>query len=80
MKSANGNYERLQFLKARSHGKLIALLNKIEGISELIQFVVMPTGFHGVWVMTDMPSRKIRTRNTEKVEQALPTQTEEIKK
>jgi hypothetical protein len=80
MKVSDGNYERLQFIKARGPEKLIQKLNKIEGISEIVQFVVQPDGRHGVWIAMDKPSKKVRLKKPEKLEIALPTQTEEIKK
>ena len=73
------NYDRLQFLKALKPDQLIKKLNEIEGTSEIKQFVALSNGWHGVWIMMDVPSKKVRLKKPEKVETALPTQTEEIK-
>ena len=79
MKASGGNYERLQFIKAMNPIKLKAKLNEVEGVSELVQFIAMPNGWHGAWIMMDKPSKKVKIKKHEEVEKVLPTQTEEIK-
>jgi hypothetical protein len=79
MKVADANYGRLQFLKALKPEQLIKKLNLVEGSSEIVQFVALPNGWSGVWIMMDAPSKKVKIKKLEKVEKALPTQTEEIK-